>query len=245
MAKLSKAEIKKHNQILDLIHSDKPLSFDEKWDILENYNEGAEHVNSLAGAFFTPVLYSRDFSLEVFGDTVIDLCAGLGSLSFFVMNKYNPDEIPKQLVCVEINHDYAEIGKRIVPEADWIVMDALQFSTETLFEQCISNPPYGKIKTSDVQLEYTGSEFEYKIISKASTIAQYGTFILPQRSAGFVYSGRRFYERDESNKYKKFNKETGIVLNPGIGIDGAIYREAWKGTTITTEVACANFSSDE
>lgn len=245
MAKLTKQEIANHNKILDLINSDKPLTFDEKWFVLENYHEGATNINSQAGAFFTPIYYSRDFCLEVWGDTVIDLCAGIGSLSFMVANKYNPDEIPSQIVCVELNPEYAEIGKKIVPEADWIVADALSFESPIIFDQSISNPPFGRIKTSDVKnLPYTGSEFEYKIISKASTLSSYGTFILPQMSAGFKYSGNRYYERFENTKYLKFKEETGIELNPGIGIDSSVFKDDWKGVNIITEVCIADFCGE-
>lgn len=242
MAKLSKQEVKNHNKIMDLINSDRALTFDEKWEVLENYNEGATNINSQAGAFFTPVLYARDFSLEVFGSTVVDLCAGIGCLSFFLVNTYNTDEIPKELVLVELNPEYAKIGKRIVPEADWIVEDALTFNPGIIFEQCISNPPFGNIKTSDVNnLPYTGSQFEYKVLSKASTISQYGTFILPQNSSGFKYSGNRYYQRSESDKYLKFKEQTGFEIEPGIGIDSSVYKDQWKGVNIITEVCNINF----
>lgn len=242
MAKLTKQEISDHNKILDLINSDKPLTFEEKWFILENYHEGATNINSAAGAFFTPIYYSRDFCLEVWGNTVIDMCAGIGSLSFMVANKYCPDDIPKQIVCVELNPEYAAIGKRIVPEADWIIGDVLSYNSPIIFDQSISNPPFGKIKTSDVSnLLYKGAEFEFKVISKASTLSKYGTFILPQMSAGFKYSGNRYYERSESTKYSKFKEQTGIELQPGIGIDSSMFKNDWKGVNIITEVCVADF----
>lgn len=245
MAKLTKQEIANHNKILDLINSDKVLTFDEKWFILENYHEGATNINSASGAFFTPLYYSRDFSLEVWGNTVIDLCAGIGSLSFFLVNKYVPEDCPEHLVCVELNQEYYDIGKRIVPEAEWILGDALSYEAPILFDQCISNPPFGRIKTSEyTDLSYKGSEFEYKIISKASTISRYGTFILPQMSSGFKYSGNRYLEYVESTKYSKFKNETGIELFPGVGIDSSVFKDDWKGVSIVTEVCVADFSGD-
>lgn len=245
MAKLTKQEIANHNKILDLINSDKVLTFDEKWFIIENYHEGATNINSAAGAFFTPIYYSRDFCLEVWGDTVIDMCAGIGSLSFMVANKYDPNDIPSQIVCVELNPEYAAIGKRIVPEADWIVADVLSYEAPIMFDQSISNPPFGRIKTSDVKdLSYKGAEFEFKVISKASTLSKYGTFILPQGSSGFKYSNNRYYERFETEKYKKFKEQTGIELNPGIGIDSSVFKDDWKGVNIITEVCIADFCGE-
>lgn len=245
MAKLTKQESDNHKKVMDLIKSDRTLTFDEKWFILENYHEGATNINSLAGAFFTPVYLARDFALEIFGDTVIDLCAGIGCLSFFAVNKYDINEAPKELVCVELNHDYIEIGKRVVPEADWIHGDALEYKAPKIFEQCISNPPFGKIKTSECStLKYKGSEFEYKIIEKASTLSKYGSFILPQMSAGFKYSGTNYYIRNEVQKYKKFNKETSLEILPGIGIDTSIYKDEWKGISVITEIGNVYFTDD-
>ncbi len=245
MAKLTKQEIDKHKKVMDLIKSDKPLTFDQKWFILENYHEGATNINSLSGAFFTPVYLARDFALEIFGSTVVDLCAGIGGLSFFAVNKYDPNECPKEIVCVELNHDYIEVGKRVVPEATWIHSDVLAYKPEIIFEQSISNPPFGKIKTSDQEsLKYKGSEFEYKVIEKASTISKYGSFILPQGSSGFKYSGTNYYERCEMQKYKKFNKETSIEILPGIGIDTSIYKDEWKGVSVITEIGNVYFTDD-
>lgn len=246
MAKLTKDETKKHNQVMELINSDKALTFDEKWFIIENFHEGANNNNGFAGAFFTPILFARDFALEVYGNTVIDLCAGIGALSFFIMNTYNKDDMPKELVCVELNHSYYEVGKKVLPEADWVLHDALTFNPGKTFDQSISNPPFGNIKTSNYKDPlYTGSEFEYKIISKCSTISNTGAFILPQLSSGFKYSGNRYYERCEMSKYLKFKKDTSFEINPGIGIDTSIYKNEWKGVSPATEVGIVNFTGED
>ncbi|UQJ95790.1 hypothetical protein ALHIDCOG_00403 [Klebsiella phage CPRSB] len=49
MAKLTKAETKQHNQIMDLVHSDKALTYEEKLFIIENFHEGAFTNNSELG----------------------------------------------------------------------------------------------------------------------------------------------------------------------------------------------------
>lgn len=53
MAKLTKKEQKQHNQIIDLVESDRPLTFEEKLFIIENYHEGATVNNAELGSFFT------------------------------------------------------------------------------------------------------------------------------------------------------------------------------------------------
>ena len=49
MAKLTKEQSKKHQQCLELINSDKPLTWEEKDYIIENYQESYAQLNSLSG----------------------------------------------------------------------------------------------------------------------------------------------------------------------------------------------------
>ncbi|QMV28967.1 hypothetical protein AP1_0260 [Aeromonas phage AP1] len=237
MAKISKQALKLHNKAMDLVHSDKVLSWDERRFILENYQEGATQMNGLAGAFFTPAMLARDAMIEVNPDrSVLDLCAGIGGLSFWL---YDND-----ITCVELNHEYFEVGKRVVPNANWIRGDALEYcdNTNDRFDFCISNPPFGNINTSGYKGRYTGAEFEYKVIEAASKVSEFGVFIIPQMSAGFKYSGvRSFCDKDQSNKYLKFTEQTGIRLEPGCGVDTSIYLSEWHGVSPMVEIATAEF----
>jgi predicted RNA methylase len=126
--KLTKPQIKAHREAMALVDCDRRLHDEEKEFILDNFHEGATHINSSAGAFFTPRGLARDFAIEVDGGTTdksrcIDLCAGIGSLSYAVEQKVG------SLVCVEMNPEYARIGKRIVPAAEWIVC--------SVFDPCV------------------------------------------------------------------------------------------------------------
>lgn len=248
MAKLTKQETKKHNQIMDLVESDKALTYEEKLFIIENFHEGAFTNNSELGAFFTPIGLARDFTLDACtSGSVVDLCAGIGGLSFAMIHMMMYAK-PREIVCVELNHTYYKLGKRIVPEATWINADALTTEFDTLFDMAVSNPPFGKIKTSDFKGKYTGAEFEYKVIERASQIARAGTFILPQMSANFRYSGERYFRQDQSttsSKCKKFLDETGLEMQPGCGIDTGYYLEEWKGVKPMCEVVCMEFPEPE
>ncbi|NIG74179.1 methyltransferase [Klebsiella sp. Ap-873] len=231
MARLTKKETKLHQQVMDLVYSDQQLTHDDKEFILLNY--AGDGIGS-TGAFFTPEMLSWDFIIDA-GCTgrCIELCAGIGRLSFDQW----PRNRPEHLTCVELNPDYVMIGQRVLPEAEWICADALQYSTSERFDIAYGNPPFGKIKTSEaVTGSYTGSEFEYKVITHAANFADYGVWIVPQGSAGFVYSGVHCYERRESAKYKKFTEQTGWMLEPGCGIDTSIYRDEWHGTNVICEV---------
>ncbi|QDH49173.1 methyltransferase [Pantoea phage Phynn] len=245
MAKLTKLETKKHNQIQDLVNSDKPLTYEEKIFILENFHEGAYTNNSELGAFFTPMGLARDFSVDAqCSGSVVDLCAGIGMLSFVQLHHHYYAK-PSQIVCVELNRSYYELGRRILPEATWIHGDALSIDFDQRFDMAISNPPFGKIKTSDWKGRYSGSEFEFKVIERASQIADTGFFIIPQMSSGFKYSANRFFEWNKTAKVDKFEKDTGIKMEPGCGVDTGIYKDQWNGVSPICEIVCCEFQQEE
>jgi len=226
---------------MDLVHSDKALSWEERKFILDNYAEAQGQLNALAGAFFTPFGLARDFSIEVGfsdrGGSIVDLCAGIGALSFACQEK------GAEITCVEFCEEYITVGKRVVPSANWVHADV--FSMAGRFDFAISNPPFGVIKGDNFSGKYTGGQFEYKVIEHASRIANYGVFILPQMSAPFKYSGERYYQHSESDKALKFREQTGIIMVAGCGIDTAMYRDEWRGVSPICEVVCCDFESQE
>lgn len=118
-----------------------------------------------------------------------------------------------------------------------VLYGRFSYPTDEHFDVTFGNPPFGKIKTSDsYKGEYTGSEFEYKVIEFGSLLADYGVSIMPQGSAGFRYSGAAYYERVTNQKYYKFEKDTGLYLEAGCGVDTSIYRDQWHSTNVLTEV---------
>lgn len=237
--KLTKEQSKAHQNAMELVHSDKALSWEERKFILDHYSEQQGQLNALAGAFFTPWGLARDFSLEVGyadgGGSMIDLCAGIGALSFACEDK------GLEITCVEMCEAYVTVGKRVVPSANWVLADC--FSINGKFDFAISNPPFGAIKGGAYDGPYTGGQFEYKVISHAARLAQYGVFILPQMSAPFRYSGERTFREEETEKARKFREQTGIMMLPNCGIDTAIYKDQWKGVSPICEVVCCEFES--
>lgn len=236
--KLTKQQSKHHLQALDLVHSDKALTWDERKFILDNYFEAQGQLNALAGAFFTPYVLARDFSIEVGysdeGGSIVDLCAGIGMLSFACEHK------GMDITCVEFCPEYVAVGRRVVPSAQWIEADV--FAAELgHYDFAISNPPFGAIKGDQFEGKYTGSQFEYKVIERASCISDYGVFILPQQSAPFRLSGRRVFREEESEKARKFREQTGIVMAPNCGIDTAMYLSDWKGVSPMCEIVVCDF----
>ena len=87
-------------------------------------------------------------------------------------------------------------------------------------------------------------------------VSDYGVFLIPQRSAGFEYSGKNQYSAVHNSKYKRFMKSTGLELEFGIGVDtayeylytwdyddGTTTSSNWKGVNPVVEFATCSFSN--
>ncbi|MFD5419443.1 methyltransferase [Streptomyces sp. NPDC127069] len=246
MARLSKEAAKAHEKATALVALDRDLTETEKDFVLDNWQEAASATHNLAGAFFTPEELARDLSIEVHGDRIIDLCAGIGRLAYSCRDHWGRrwnNQRPREIVCVEQNPDYVAVGRKILPEATWICADVLTVPTLGLgrFDTAISNPPFGAIRRSGNAGAYTGPKFEYHVIAIASQIAEFGAFIIPQRSAPFRYSGEHYYREERDRDCSRFIEQTGIAMGPGAGFDTAIYRDRWRGVSPRVEVVCCDF----
>lgn len=166
MAKLTKEQMKLHQQARALLEKE-TLTFDEKWFILEHWNEGAEHMNAQAGAFFTPPELAADFHIDVCGNTIIDLCAGIGALSSMAYHHpwggYGEDK--PHITCVERNPAYVAIGKKVLPEAEWMCADVFELldliAPGQRYDCAIANPPFGRVSSEGKSgPRYSGSEFQ-------------------------------------------------------------------------------------
>ncbi len=241
MSKLTKQQAKLHAQACALLEKD-VLTLDERLFVLEHWQEGANHNNGVAGAFFTPISLARDFAIEVGDGKVVDLCAGIGSLAFAIYQRNAWGDRHPDIMCIEINPDYAAVGQKVLPEATWIVADVLKLP-ETLrgFDFAIANPPFGRIRQPGKPPRYSGGDFEYKVIDIASDRANDGVFLIPQASSPFQFSGRRNYEATPTEKYTNFSQETAIELEPNCGIDTSVSIKEWHGVSIVTEIVLADF----
>lgn len=236
MAKLTKPQIKAHLQALEYLKQDR-LKEEEREFVFDNWQESANHVNSAAGAFFTPLDMAWTFELEVGGPRVLDLCAGIGVLSYAVYQRrfwINSGPAP-QITCVEINPDYAAIGQKLLPEATWIIADAMSDLDIGRFDWVISNPPFGRLNGI--------GDFDLAIVERAERYADNATFILPAGSVPWAYSGRPGFEPDSrSEKAKRFRERTKIDLTPNCGIDCSAWASDWRGAAPKVEIALADYA---
>lgn len=256
MSKLTKAQAKLHAEAEAILKQDR-LTDDERLFVIENWHESARHINSIAGAFFTPWGLARDFSLEVPPGRIIDLCAGMGTLSLACLwrNAYDAHR-PTEIVCIEANPDYAAVGRKLVPEARWVVADIFDLPPDLgRFDAAISNPPFGSTKRARSAPRYAGRAFEYHAIDIASDLADQGAFIIPQNSAPFRYSGcpsggwpatvrngiGSGYHECPSDEMRAFLDKTGIVMEANVGIDTGLYLNEWHGVSPLCEVVTCDF----
>ncbi|GLS22972.1 hypothetical protein GCM10007874_59920 [Labrys miyagiensis] len=245
MGKLCKAEMKAHAEAEALLRKG-ALSENEKDFVLENWHPGAEHNVAAAGVFFTPTDLAADFALEPGRGRVIDLCAGIGGLAYWVQQR-SKWRGAVDLTCIEINPRFVEIGRKLLPEARWICADVLDWRKwwqreleGTMFDWAIANPPFGKLPTSGDRRGFMA--FEFAVIDIASEIADNGVFILPQSSASFRYSGRQCFELLISGPGVAFEQQTGLFMDCGIGIDTSICRDHWRGVAPLCEIVTVEFA---
>ncbi len=243
MAKLTKAQRKAHAEAEAILTKDR-LTEDEREFVFRNWHEGANHINGAAGAFFTPYDLAGDFALDGAAGRVIDLCAGIGVLSYFIGERARYGSRTTELTCIEINPKYCEVGRKLLPDARWINADVFDWRELGLgrYDMAIGNPPFGRVRRSANGPRYRGAEFEFHVIDIAAELADYGAFILPQQSASFQYSGRQYYERCKTGKGIDFEKATGLEMTCGAGVDTSIFKNDWKDTSIITEIACFDFT---
>ena len=238
MARLTKAQAKAHGEALYLLT--KPsLTLDEREFVFNNWQESANHINSAAAAFFTPLELAFHLALETKGcRSVIDLCAGVGVLAYAAW-QHSICEGFDRIVCVEVNPDYAAVGRKLLPEAEWIVASVEELPELGRFDMAIANPPFGKVCRINGP-RYSG-EADLAVIDIASDIAEFGAFIIPQMSAPFEYSGVPHHRIRSSAKFDKFHDATGIELNAGCGVDCEYFRNQWRGVAPKVEIVCADF----
>lgn len=232
MSKLSKTQIKNHGKAVELLGQER-LSDDDREFVLDHWQESANHINSAAGAFFTPSGLARDTAIYANGaDTIVDLCAGIGGLGLWVWWLSGGKA---KVTCLEVNPGYVAVGRKLFPEATWICASVEEVAGR--FDCAISNPPFGK--TAKIKGPRYSGEDDLAVVDIAAEVAGWGVFILPQASCPFEYAGRDYRER-RSAKAEKFTKFTGMTISCE-STDTDVYRKAWRGTSPQVEVGSVDF----
>jgi len=233
MARLSKAQIKAHEQAVTLLQQER-LNDDDREFVLDNWQESANHVNSAAGAFFTPSSLAASTAIYTAGsETIIDLCAGIGCLGLWAWWLGGGKA---KVTCLEINPDYVAVGRKLFPEATWICASAEAATGR--FDCAIANPPFGK--TARIKGPRYSGEDDLAVVDIAADLAQWGVFILPTLSVPFEYSGRATHQYRATPKSDRFEKATGIVLRCE-STDASFSKDDWRGVSPSVEVCSVDF----
>lgn len=238
MAKLSKAELAAHRAAVALLESGRPLSLDDCHQVLEYWHEGAGGDQTAAGAFFTPCDMASDLLFEMpHHGTFVDLCAGTGRLAYLAggQGRFEPHRYSR-IVCVERNPAYVAVGKRVLPDAEWICGDVLDPAVRRQIGQvdfAISNPPFGAITKSEHRApRYHGQQFDLAVCDVAAAVAPSCWAIVPQSRARWDYRGNR----QESRHADAFLQATGLDFWRFSSLDPAHYRPDWRGTAPAVEI---------
>lgn len=118
--KLSKNQISKHESALRLLDKDY-LTYDEKLQVYKDWIPAYSENIGVIASYFTPHNMARDMCLEISGNKIIDLCSGIGMLAFTYHHWQNDKT---DIVCIERNRSFVEVGKKLLPEAEWRVCRA-------------------------------------------------------------------------------------------------------------------------
>lgn len=242
--KLSKAELKVQKEVKTILEKD-VLSFEDKEFIYENFHPGTIADITTDSAYFTPLDMAYDFGLFCCRYGVcVDMCAGIGGLSFAAKTRDFYENRIKYSICIERNPRFIEIGKKLLPEAVWLQGDIFDkglwdeiVSTYGAVDCIYSNPPFGKVTKTGADrswLNYKGADLDMAAIEVGLFHTNNVSMILPAGSVSFRYSGRPYYEELENRKINKLKKDIGEFYMSNPGIDTTVY-DKFKGTKITVE----------
>ena len=244
MARLSKADWALHDEAEALLSLGRPLTDGEVEKVLRQWNPSARHNVGAAGAFFTPMELARDLAHFVRlhdGGRYIDLCAGIGRLTWPLHLAHQWDS-PREkartsYTCVEINPHMVEVGRRLMPWAEWICGSAFDEQLITSldpFDVGVSNPPFGRVRTrGDAKgwLRYRGSADLQACEVLARLCTQGALVIMPQSSLPWGRDGRKQFSAD----YRAWSDRNRGWQLERTSLDPSCY--AFEGTDVLYDIA--------
>lgn len=229
MARLSKQEWKRHDDAEALLSLSRALTSDEVAQVMSGWHPEARTNVGVAGAFFTPLALALDLTMFVqYGGErrhYLDLCAGIGRLSYAMALRHEKDGGHTHVTAVEINPEYIDVGRRVLRDVprlsvDWVQGNAFDMSVVGAgapYHVGISNPPFGKPKTATgAGLRFTGSAelMAAEVILRTCTYGGAlicGTQIVPwRRSLRGAAESVDEVERSEYGRWRMAN--TGWML---------------------------------
>jgi predicted RNA methylase len=243
--KLSKRELKEQRELYNQLLTGTTFSSDFIDKVYEELNPAICGDNiSENGTYWTPDGLAGDLSLFCnIGGHIVDICAGIGMLSYRLKCRDYHEKKIKSITAIEVNPHFVELGKKLLPDVNWICADVFDKNLwdklvkdlpDKRFNLAVSNPPFGvdTNKKDYSWLNYHGHR-DLMAVELALKYSKHAYYILPSSSVPFRYSGAPWHEDNPerySQKLKKFIKENkeykfSMVCD---GIDTTIYKDQWK-----------------
>lgn len=174
------------------------LTDQEKWFVLENWRPRAEEVTR-DKAFFTPMGTAMSVAHDMaYVGTLVDLGAGIGRLSYFVWREMESCGLRGELICIEKNPRFVEVGKKTVPGARWICGDIFDYQSylELEVDYCFSNPPFGNGKTNGWLMKGDMIAQTMEVILR---ISHGGVLVVPLEWAPYKVTGVNHAEKQRTH----------------------------------------------
>lgn len=239
MPKLSKQAVKKHEAALVALEriKDEPRNINLREQVLRDYRADYDHNITWNNAFFTPPELAHEMMIECAGNgRVLDLCAGIGGLALAYGLRF-ANHIGKlsqlDITCVERSQSFVDIGRKLLPEARWIVGDIRDpdLLKGERFDEVISNPPFGAVHERQ---KHESKHMEFIAAETAMRLSDRGTFIVPHSVLSWRMNAQRF-ERFENAKYESWSQRTGLAFEANCGI--CVDHIKFAQTNIRVEIA--------
>lgn len=266
MPRLTRRDETDHERAEKLLALPRELTEDEIMEVFEKFHPGARHLQAKNAAFFTPYtvadVVARNTSIR--GNRVLDLGAGIGMLTW-AMFKWAYWEPAEEIVCIELNPEYVEVGRRLVPQATWICGD--MFNLDLLrslgkFDAVVCNPPFGKGNSGDADKSWLSvkSPLHFQALEVGLRMSDgAATFVLPRVDLPWLYSmypedvdlakkfagarrGHEFVDPDRhSQNLRRFLKAFPEAHFGCVSEDVALYVDEWKNVHARVEVVNVGF----
>lgn len=153
---------------------------------------GAENDLGIGAIFFTPPSFAISIARAHSGvGRVLEPTAGIGVIANACHQFHRSGNLLPKLTCIEQNAAFVEIGKRMVPEAEWHCGDVRDILPKLpRFDSAIGNPPFGRVPTMN-------GEAQFEIASLLTKHTKNGgILLLPENS-----HDRQSTDNDPSSKY--------------------------------------------
>lgn len=228
--KITKQESKLHDEAMAILSLTRKLEYDDIEFVYKNFNPMAENNVGKGGIFFTPLELAEEFAVYSGNDgDLIDFAAGIGILSWTAIRHRGNYAKPRRHVAVELSHSFVEIGKKLLPEVEWIEGDIFNWEQmEKLgeFNAAISNPPYGHVKSVGGDWMKNKGDGQTRTVEMIARMTYCGGYIIaPSMFSDYDLDRREYKNPLPSSKIKFFQT---IYFNP-IDTTYDEWDHLWKG----------------